>query len=308
MSRATGSPWKALLADSGHLVTHAPLGIGPVHDIVELHQGELSFAWSQASDRLGPRDISEVYRAAIKPPRLVKWPRSLLERFLGLRTDRTFHQFASQYGALGLFPHLDAKYKNGLRPDPQQLAVWATEPHREPINTWKDIQSDFQALVRLAALLHDEQTPLAPTVLEIVTLVKAKDVAGPDWRTWSHRRQRLFASELFQEHTDRFTRWCLIGPSVSLFDHAVVFCDNSYSSGPNRYAVGHERLLSLFGALTVQLIAAATTRGFAICSSCGLPFVPGARQPAIGRRRYCIPCRKDGAPHRDAARDFRRKR
>ena len=61
--------------------------------------------------------------------------------------------------------------------------------------------------------------------------------------------------------------------------------------------------LSLFGALTVQLMSAATGSAIAICSACGHSFVP-RRRPAFGKRRYCRACGRAAAV-RDAVTDFR---
>ena len=56
----------------------------------------------------------------------------------------------------------------------------------------------------------------------------------------------------------------------------------------------------LLGALVVRLmVAIAGAEGLAICSACGLPFVP-RRRPVATRRRYCDVCRDDRQPQRDA--------
>ena len=64
--------------------------------------------------------------------------------------------------------------------------------------------------------------------------------------------------------------------------------------------------LSLSGALTVQLMTAMAGSGFALCSSCGEPFVPKRRQPAFGKRRYCPRCGRPAAL-RDAKATYRAK-
>lgn len=65
---------------------------------------------------------------------------------------------------------------------------------------------------------------------------------------------------------------------------------------------------TLFGLLAMQLaLAAAASKGFAVCSACSLPFVPRKR-PQPNRRAYCDSCRAAHAPVNDAARDLRLRR
>ncbi len=65
---------------------------------------------------------------------------------------------------------------------------------------------------------------------------------------------------------------------------------------------------SLFGALVCQLVLAISrTEGLAICSSCGMSYIP-AKRPNPNRRSYCQKCRERKIPSSDAARDYRRRR
>lgn len=65
--------------------------------------------------------------------------------------------------------------------------------------------------------------------------------------------------------------------------------------------------LELFGTLAIQLLMTVSrSRGLGLCSSCGLPFIPGKRRPQAGKRNYCQGCRKRGA-WRDAKADQRRR-
>lgn len=64
---------------------------------------------------------------------------------------------------------------------------------------------------------------------------------------------------------------------------------------------------NLFSAIALQLAFAVSGRdGIAVCSACGRPYLP-TRRPKAGQRRYCKPCRMDGAPGRDAQNDCYRR-
>lgn len=67
---------------------------------------------------------------------------------------------------------------------------------------------------------------------------------------------------------------------------------------------------TLFGGLVLELLlAAGGTAGFAICSGCGLPYVPGRRPPGgsfgTPRATYCRTCREAGRAQLAAARRWR---
>jgi len=70
----------------------------------------------------------------------------------------------------------------------------------------------------------------------------------------------------------------------------------------------HIATQALFGALVVQLaLAISRTDGLAVCSGCGLSYVP-SRRPRETKRRYCPECRKRKVPGRDAATDYQRRK
>lgn len=63
----------------------------------------------------------------------------------------------------------------------------------------------------------------------------------------------------------------------------------------------------LFGALAAQLVLTISrTDGLAICSGCGVGYVPWCgRRPRAGERHYCKECHDRKVPELDAARAFR---
>jgi hypothetical protein len=76
----------------------------------------------------------------------------------------------------------------------------------------------------------------------------------------------------------------------------------SWTDSGSQLALGGDGLV---GALALQLmLAISRTDGLAMCSSCGVPYIPFKR-PTAARRRYCSKCRKAGVPLRDAQRALR---
>lgn len=88
----------------------------------------------------------------------------------------------------------------------------------------------------------------------------------------------------------------------SLLDRFNVVVRFRWRAAEPTVDVGAHDLPSALVLATVLAVARAD--GIAVCSSCGLPFVPSARQ-TTGRRRYCERCRERGVPQRDAQRDAR---
>lgn len=233
--------------------------------------GELRFAWGY-------------------PNLNVRKPSStLLERFLGLRTDKGILQFARRCGPLGLFPVAD-----GFEAMPARLRPHLHRGvHREPVKAWRFFQEGLQDLLALAATSREAGT--MGTMGDLAYLPK-----GHDWRRWPARAQRTFADLLFRESLEQLVRQCGLRLTLSTIGAPeFVFQDDIAEEGWG---------LSLFGALTAQAMTAVAGSSLAMCSGCGGVFVPNGRQPASGRRRYCQECRERGVPQRDAKADYRAKR
>lgn len=78
----------------------------------------------------------------------------------------------------------------------------------------------------------------------------------------------------------------------------------SLSDGTPRIRLGGG---GLFGALAVQLMMnVCRTAGIALCSECGIAYLP-KRRPRVGNRHYCQDCGKKPA-QRNASREYRRRR
>jgi hypothetical protein len=62
---------------------------------------------------------------------------------------------------------------------------------------------------------------------------------------------------------------------------------------------------TLFGELAMRLaMSVSQSRGLAVCSGCGTAYPP-RRRPSLGRRNYCLACRRARVPQRDAEAAYR---
>ena len=240
-----------------------------------------------------------------RSPRHIRPPASLLERFLGLRSDEAIVKFAERFGPMdprGL--HLPDLEKNA-RPG----------GHSEPLGYWRHVRQESQAIVSLVAAVRERQSPTRRTFAELYELDSLPFVNGhtfsepgelppilKKWETFSLGERLRTARLVFQDRVRTFVRHCGLKPALTIesgragFQTEVVFQDaraDFLGSG-----------LSLFGVITVQLMSAATGSALAICSGCGGFFLPRRRQPAFGKRRYCNVCGR-AAALRDAKRDYR---
>lgn len=287
--------WEAICdPETGKLPTTVPLDALWVAGDVTVRGGALCFSWA----------TEIAYR---KPPS------ELLERFMELRTEQGIQSFAKGYGPLSL----DSDGPNAI-PNPQ---AWNWSKRRESLAAWRRYQQEFNALLSLAAAVRERTKIDRGSFEEFETL--GVSVSAPeatigdmkprklrqrwpsildDWTRWSERDRRAAAARLLTSRTSTFIRWCGVRPVVTLEPRgSSTTTDLLFQDAIADYTkVG----LSLFGALTVQLLAAITGAGFAICSACGRAFVPGRRKPAYGRRRYCLSCGRAAAV-RDAKADQR---
>jgi hypothetical protein len=288
--RPLTSKWDALLdPDTARLRANVPLDALFVPGGVEIIEGVLFFDWT-ASD-------------------YVKAPSGLLERFLRLQSDSTILTFARRYGPLGL---------SGSNPAPKVFDRQGAEK-AETLASWRRYQREFNSLLALAAAVRDGESPDRDTFEEFRALGVgrfltpeqasnpwARAFCGPpleEWHRWSVRSCLDAAADLLKRRTTEFARSCGLRPALIVDrqsgEVSLAFQDRRADSV---FGAG----LSLFGALTVQLIAAATGAGFAVCSECGKAFVPARRQPAFGKRRFCRDCGRTAAT-RQAKADWRQR-
>jgi hypothetical protein len=283
-------------ADTLRLVTSVPLGTLPVPAGVERRNGEelgdCIYFESPAQEIPGDNP----YVPSFERRRV---PADLLHRFVELQTDDGMVAFARQFGSLGL-RHSDGEW----RPVPEAMEWY--QPHIEPLDAWRRLRWEFNGLLILAAFIHDSADLEPPTLDRLAEhgidtpatvgqLLGLTALPRERWFQLSKHEQKTHAATLLIGRVGTLIRWSGLHPTLSVRRAARVdylFADSS--------AFG----LSLFGALTLQLLAAATGRGFAMCSGCRTLFVPRRRQAAYGRRRYCRSCGRKVAV-RQATADWR---
>lgn len=214
-------------------------------------------------------------------------PSDLLDLFLNLRTDAAIAKFAGRFGPLALF-----ETAFSASPDPSQLAnsVWkngklSQNIHAERVEWWRELQRQFRAVMALVALFRLGDDPPVSMFQELAAsgvLLFHEDML----KSSSALDRREMACLAASVYTNGLMRACGVFPGLKLDFRRprariqLVFQDELLGRG----------LLSLPGALAVQLLGAIAGEGFTVCSACGSPFAPGRRRPAFGKRRYCRAC------------------
>lgn len=156
----------------------------------------------------------------------------------------------------------------------------------------------------------------AKTLLNLTTnLQEGKLGEEEDWQTlhsigflgWSHaekRKEKNYQENLLQFEkmlvSDGVNQWLALGnlrPEIKWYNNNITIGFNSASS----YG-------SLFAYLALQIMLAIGRQdGLAICSTCGIPYIPD-RKPDDKKRRFCLQCRKSGKPQTLASADYRNRK
>lgn len=253
--------------------------------------------------------------------------RAVLDDFLGLAAgagDEAILAYASQYGFLDLAP---AERPGALRafvlPSPRvgdQVALTIGYRHApgvtsEPLWLWRRIIREMAAVYAVAGHLHLGKTVDVADWEQLVGTVRmpgsaedrakrsnsppdsaSSEEAGP-WilvnpRTVDGQRQALSAV---------LGTWLALGAVRPMMAWGEPGQDDPVIT------LG---ATTLFGGLVLELLLAVGGQpGFAICSGCGLPYVPRRRPPsgAYGapRANYCPTCQGRKVPQNEAARRWR---
>jgi hypothetical protein len=222
-------------------------------------------------------------------------------------TDEGILTYARRWGVLGLCEHglpcSHNQYPDGLlhgvRPC---LPMLATSPRnaesdirlKEPVAAWRMWSRKAQSLINIGARLN-----------------QGKLARVEDWQTLKELRDfglGATESEPFMANVanaraelgDTLDGWISIGqvrPRISWQKDKARFSLDAVSSGPN-----------LFGILALNIAVAIAAgdgeKGLAICSACGLSYIP-ARRPDPNRSNYCKACGLKAA-QRDASRRYRK--
>lgn len=196
-----------------------------------------------------------------------------LERFLelGAASDEAVFQFARRNGVLAMCAHdLPCTHNRpaAIQPGDEYGCMPVGWPYdcRESVRLWKGLAETFRAMVNLAAWLHDGRK----TTPEQWGRFEMEPLHGPP--QWE-----MSPAEAFRRITDWLNHWlriCEVTPSISCLPGQ---CEIMITGG----------FSGLAGFLAVQLAAAiARTKGQAICSECGMGYLP-KRKPNPNRLRFC---------------------
>jgi hypothetical protein len=262
--------------------------------------------------------------------------RAVLDDFLRLNvdpSDAAILAYARRYGLLGLAPAERRVVPEGRRElfaDPrvpwvgEQLAPTLGYRHapgvlREPLRLWRRVIAEIAAVYAVAGHLRLDQVverevwaPLAGILELPLGADETVDGAVPEE-----------APEEAPAGSRATVPWIPIDPtSLEGQRQALVAVIGTWLAlGAVRPVIawGQPRrdepvvtlgVTTLFGGLVLELLlAAGGTAGFAICSGCGLPYVPRRRPPggsfAAPRATYCPTCQARGLPQLAAARRWR---
>lgn len=169
------------------------------------------------------------------------------------------------------------------------------EIYGESLSAWRDYSVFAKSLLNIAANLQEEKL--------------GKDNDWQDLHSigflgWSHaekRKEKGYQKNLLQFEkilvTDGVNQWLALGnlrPEIEWQNNAIII--NFKSASP--YG-------SLFAYLALQLLLAVGQQdGLAICSACGMAYIP-KRKPASNKRRFCFQCNDSGKPQALASGDYR---
>lgn len=249
-----------------------------------------------------------VWTDRLMPIREARPTEGMLERFVALSgaAPERVVTYARRWGVLGICRH-SLPMTHNPPPIPRKPGGvpmtwcyplgWREGALWEPIAAWRRYAAQMRALLNIGARVQDGKPGRAedwqvlyphPEELVAAPAVVRPGTFGP-W--WGHDAEADRAGVAYQ-----LKEWLSM---------ARVELEPAWDE-PNRLvlrlAVG-----GLFGALIVQLMLAITrTDGLAICSACGVAYIP-KRRPAANRRRYCTACRRRGAAVRDSSADYRRR-
>jgi len=229
-------------------------------------------------------------------------PRGALDGFLRVRDGESALRFAQRYGVLAICEHgLPAThaYRPRLFFHKEEGSGFCRPqgwPHpAEPIERWLHFARQANALLRVAAALHDDR-PGAKEDWEIIF----EDLLPAEWLrpTFGNLTESVPMGHLYLGGI--INEWLVLGGVRPHFVWGMKRGDAP------RFEFGNPYLVSNFWALALQLaVALSRSGGIAICDGCRRPYTTEKRKPQAKRSHYCPECRDGGIPARDRQRRHR---
>lgn len=223
---------------------------------------------------------------------------TLLEDFLQLASadPKTVLSYAQKWGVLQLCGKHGLPTTHSCAPVPYMgMDAWCTPTSdrrpgyfREPVKRWQWFAVYFRTMMCVAADLHRDSTG-TDMDWEMICggLHDARLKQGPPLQMCQARHGIL---------SDVLNQWLRVSAVQPSYEWDA--------SGASLQFVAP----GLFGHLVLQLVLAISgSSGFAFCCNCSRPYMP-SRRPPYGQRNYCAVCRNAGAPQRDSAREWYRKK
>ena len=240
----------------------------------------------------------------------------LLERFVSLAkgTPEDVLRYAKEYGVLYLCQHdLPSSHQEIDEPSEKQLRdggwfgrcrLHMTRDQRfysESIDVWKRYASLARAALNVAAKMQYQQEARGED-WELLCSQVGNELPAGTW-LWVDDNEyvRLPADYIILPKDDLERRQILSSAVDWWIGHSRIQPQFYLTESGPSVQFGNR---TLFGAIASQLMmVAGKTEGLAICSNCGIPYVP-SRKPVQGKRNYCLGCRPTAGP-RNASRDYR---
>ena len=221
--------------------------------------------------------------------------------------------FAKSWGPLGLCVHNQpfhhgAIWDVGQPPHfcaPRSVVVGTSEKwFAESLDAWRDIVLAVVAMFAVVRALKSDQRPPRSELRLLHQLdygvggsrIHFAEIAGKGAQPGRSRKEAWLIV------TNRLNDW-LQGAPVRLF------CESAADGALAGVDFGVDDRYGIFPVIVTQLLSTlrdpAVGKG-TVCSGCNLPFIQ-TRARKTGERVYCLACRRDGVPVRDAARDYRKR-
>ena len=198
-------------------------------------------------------------------------PKGMLDAFVRIKDGQGVLRFAQRYGVLGLCA-------KGHPPRPEHRGPWfyAEEcipegwpncPWHETVEHWLMYIGRANALLKIAAALHQSDTTLQSDWDQILAAFSGF-IGGGAFAQPTLDAQRGVLSLAI----DDWLRMGDISPTFSWEQHA-----------PNIGLMG-----STFGNLGIQLMfTVSKSQGLAVCDGCGQTYLREGRKPQKGRKNFC---------------------